>query len=62
LTVTYYAQRASAGLIISEGVFPSAMGKGYVHTPGIETGAQATQPERKSPRPCMLVAAAYSCN
>lgn len=40
LTVTYYAQRASAGLIISEGVFPSAMGKGYVHTPGIETGAQ----------------------
>jgi N-ethylmaleimide reductase len=62
LTVTYYAQRASAGLIISEGVFPSAMGKGYVHTPGIETGAQATQPGRKSPRPCMLVAAAYSCN
>lgn len=40
LTLTYYAQRASAGLIISEGVFPSAMGKGYVHTPGIETAAQ----------------------
>jgi len=40
LTVAYYAQRASAGLIISEGVFPSAMGKGYVHTPGIETEAQ----------------------
>lgn len=40
LTLTYYAQRASAGLIISEGVFPSAMGKGYVHTPGIETEAQ----------------------
>lgn len=40
LTVTYYAQRASAGLIITEGVFPSAMGKGYVHTPGIETEAQ----------------------
>jgi len=40
LTVTYYAQRASAGLIVSEGVFPSAMGKGYVHTPGIETEAQ----------------------
>lgn len=40
MTVTYYAQRASAGLIISEGVFPSAMGKGYVHTPGIETDAQ----------------------
>lgn len=40
LTATYYAQRASAGLIISEGVFPSAMGKGYVHTPGMETEAQ----------------------
>jgi len=40
MTVTYYAQRASAGLIISEGVFPSAMGKGYVHTPGIESDAQ----------------------
>jgi len=40
MTVAYYAQRASAGLIISEGVFPSAMGKGYVNTPGIETEAQ----------------------
>lgn len=40
LSVTYYAQRASAGLIITEGVFPSAMDKGYVHTPGIETAAQ----------------------
>ena len=40
MTVTYYAQRAAAGLIISEGVFPSAMGKGYVYTPGIETQAQ----------------------
>ncbi len=40
MTVTYYAQRASAGLIITEGVFPSAMGKGYVHTPGVETDAQ----------------------
>lgn len=42
LTVTYYAQRASAGLIISEGVFPSAMGKGYINTPGIETPEQVT--------------------
>lgn len=40
LTVTYYAQRASAGLIISEGVFPTAMGKGYSRTPGIETDEQ----------------------
>lgn len=40
LAAAYYAQRASAGLIISEGTFPSAMGKGYVRTPGIETDAQ----------------------
>jgi N-ethylmaleimide reductase len=40
LVATYYAQRASAGLIISEGVFPIAMGKGYARTPGIETPEQ----------------------
>jgi N-ethylmaleimide reductase len=40
LVAAYYAQRASAGLIISEGVFPTAMGKGYVRTPGIVTEAQ----------------------
>jgi N-ethylmaleimide reductase len=40
LVSVYYAQRASAGLIITEGVFPSAMGKGYVRTPGIVTDAQ----------------------
>jgi len=40
LVASYYAQRASAGLIISEGVFPVATGKGYVRTPGIETSQQ----------------------
>ncbi|MBV2132234.1 alkene reductase [Pseudomonas sp. MAP12] len=40
LVPTYYAQRASAGLIITEGVFPVALGKGYVRTPGIETTEQ----------------------
>ena len=40
LAVTYYRQRASAGLIITEGTFPSAMGKGYVATPGIYSDAQ----------------------
>lgn len=40
LVITYYGQRASAGLIISEGVFPVALGKGYVRTPGIHTQAQ----------------------
>lgn len=42
LTATYYAQRAGAGLIISEGVFPSAMGKGYVRTGGITNDEQQT--------------------
>ncbi|UQA58437.1 alkene reductase [Polyangium aurulentum] len=41
ITATYYTQRAGAGLMISEGIFPSAMGKGYVRTPGLATDAQA---------------------
>ena len=35
LMVEYYRQRASAGLIVTEGVQPSAEGKGYWRTPGI---------------------------
>lgn len=31
----YYAQRAGAGMIITEGVQPSQEGKGYLRTPGI---------------------------
>ncbi|MCB1704911.1 MAG: alkene reductase [Halioglobus sp.] len=38
--VDYYRQRASAGLIISEGIAPSADGLGYCRTPGIYTAAQ----------------------
>ncbi len=40
LAPLYYAQRAGAGLIVTEGTYPSAMGKGYVRTPGIHTDAQ----------------------
>lgn len=36
---TYYAQRASAGLIIAEGTQPSDDGQGYLTTPGIYTDA-----------------------
>src|SRR5215470_532818 len=32
---TYYSQRSSAGLIITEATQISAMGKGYINTPGI---------------------------
>ena len=40
LNVEYYAQRAGAGLIITEGVQPSAVGQGYPGTPGLHTDAQ----------------------
>lgn len=40
LQATYYAQRASAGLIISEATNISAQGKGYIRTPGIWTPEQ----------------------
>ena len=35
IMVDYYAQRASAGLIVSEGIAPSASGLGYCRTPGL---------------------------
>lgn len=40
MMATYYAQRASAGLIIAEGTQISAMGQGYAWTPGIYTSEQ----------------------
>lgn len=40
LNATYYRQRASAGLIISEGTQISKQGVGYPWTPGIYTGQQ----------------------
>jgi len=40
LAIEYYAQRASAGLIATEGVAPNAVGLGYARTPAIETAEQ----------------------
>jgi N-ethylmaleimide reductase len=40
LNAEYYAQRASMGLIISEGTQPSDDGQGYLFTPGIYTDDQ----------------------
>ena len=40
ITALYYGQRAGAGLIITEGVYPNVDGKGYVRTPGIVTDKQ----------------------
>jgi N-ethylmaleimide reductase len=39
-TVTYYRQRASAGLIVTEAIFPSEAARGQPATPGIYTDAQ----------------------
>lgn len=38
--VEYYAQRASAGLIITEGTQPSPVGQGYPNTPGLHSADQ----------------------
>ncbi len=40
MNVTYYAQRASAGLIVSEATQVSPMGQGYPMTPGIYSPEQ----------------------
>ncbi|MEJ7635825.1 alkene reductase [Aeromicrobium sp.] len=40
IAATYYAQRAGAGLIITEGTQPSAVGQGYLNTPGIHSPEQ----------------------
>lgn len=39
-TVEYYGQRASAGLIITEGIQPSVVGQGYPNTPGLHSAEQ----------------------
>jgi len=40
LGVLYYRQRASAGMIVTEGIYPSPNGKGYCRTPGLVTPLQ----------------------
>jgi 2,4-dienoyl-CoA reductase-like NADH-dependent reductase (Old Yellow Enzyme family)/ketosteroid isomerase-like protein len=40
LTARYYSQRASAGLIVSEGITVSQQGTGYLFTPGLYTDDQ----------------------
>lgn len=41
LMATYYGQRAGAGLIITEGAQPSAVGQGFGNSPGLHTQEQA---------------------
>ncbi|HEY4453433.1 MAG TPA: alkene reductase [Pseudonocardiaceae bacterium] len=40
LMAEYYAQRASAALIITEGTQPSIVGQGYIDTPGMHSAEQ----------------------
>jgi len=40
MVAEYYRQRASAGLIVTEGIYPSFDGKGYCRTPGLVSAAQ----------------------
>ncbi|WP_431784456.1 alkene reductase [Streptomyces chumphonensis] len=40
LMAEYYAQRAQAGLIVTEGVQPSQVGQGFLNTPGLHTDEQ----------------------
>jgi N-ethylmaleimide reductase len=40
LAVEHYAQRATAGLIVTEGTQPSAVGQGYLTTPGLHSPEQ----------------------
>ncbi|MFJ6567294.1 alkene reductase [Streptomyces sp. NPDC091292] len=40
LTAEYYGQRATAGLIITEGIQPSPVGQGYPSTPGLHSAEQ----------------------
>ena len=47
MAVEYYRQRASAGLIISEGTQISQQGQGYLDTPGIHRPDQI-KADRKS--------------
>jgi N-ethylmaleimide reductase len=39
--VRYYSQRASAGLLITEGTHPSPMGRGYTYPPALHSEEQA---------------------
>ncbi|MBL8142997.1 MAG: alkene reductase [Acidobacteria bacterium] len=46
LMATYYAQRASAGLVIAEMTYVSPDGKSYLNTPGISNEAEAAAWQR----------------
>ena len=62
LTRTYYAQRASLAMLITEGTQPSEDGQGYLATPGIHTARAGARPGVGSPTPCTRPARRSSCS
>jgi len=61
LIAEYYAQRADAGLIISEATSVTPMGVGYPDTPGIWSPSRF-RAGRRSPMQCTPKAARSSCS
>lgn len=61
MMATYYRQRASAGLIITEGAPVSAVARGYSMTPGIYTPAQI-EGWKKSLKRCTKKVGKYLSN
>lgn len=61
LAIEYYAQRATAGLLIAEATQISQQGKGYVFTREFITKSRC-KPGKKLPTPCMQKVAEFSCN
>src|SRR5262249_62172663 len=61
LAATYYAQRASAGLIVTEATQVSLQGVGYIRTPGIHSAEQVAG-WKKSRGQCIRPAAESSCS
>ena len=61
LMAEYYAQRASAGLILTEATVVSPMGIGYADTPGIWSQEQV-EGWKLTTRPCMRPEDGFSCS
>ena len=53
LAATYYVQRASAGLIMTEATQVSPQGVGYIRTPGIHSPEQVAGWRKRRPTPCI---------
>ena len=60
LMAEYYRQRATAGLIITEGASPSADGLGYARIPGLFNARSTSPTGSASPKRCTTTAATFS--